>query len=335
MFLFRSEVSPENFTKKLDYKSKLMFIGSCFTENIGKKMSELKFQVKINPFGIIYNPLSVAQSLKNMMETVWFTESDLHFFNEKWISFSHHGRFSGINQKQVLSLINSELQEGNRFLVEGNFLFITFGTAWVYKFKKNNQVVSNCHKIPTGEFEHFMLEVDEIVDQYKTILKNLNQLNPDLRVVFTVSPVRHWKDGPVNNLYSKSVLVVAIQRLLKIFDFVFYFPSYEIMMDDLRDYRFYAEDLFHPNQTGIDYIWEKFADCFISEEAKETMGKIGKILKAYTHKPFYPQTQAYRKFLENTLAVIESICKTLPQISLENERIYFIQEMEHYFSNPE
>lgn len=329
---FRSEVLPDFFPDKFAYQDKILFLGSCFTENIGKKLASLKFPVLINPFGILYNPVSVSQSLQRAIKPHPFTKDDLVFFNEKYISFSHHGRFSGTSAEEVLKQINSELRLANIWIQESTLLFITFGTSWVYRHIKTDQLVTNCHKIPAAEFDHFMLGVQDITKIYHELFDIIHRINPKLKIVFTVSPVRHWKDGPVNNLLSKSVLIVAIHELIKSFDFVRYFPSYEIMMDDLRDYRFYADDMFHPNQLGIDYIWEKFRDTFILPRAIELSLKIDKLLKAFSHRPFYPNTEAYKKFILKHLEFIDELKSNNPMLDFDAERNHFLQEYESYFS---
>lgn len=331
MLILRSEVFPDIFSDKFSYKDKSMFIGSCFTENIGKKLLMLKYQALVNPFGIIYNPISVAQSLAQLLNPENFTSADLAYFNQKWISFSHHGRFSGKNLEEVLEYINNEMFNASFFLKDSKFLFITFGTSWVYKYKKNGNIVANCHKLPASEFEHYILSSETIVERYTLLLNELRTFNNKLKVVFTVSPVRHWKDGPVNNQLSKSTLLVAILSLIKKFDFASYFPAYEIMMDDLRDYRFYTDDLFHPNQTAIDYIWGKFRESFITEDAIKMSQEIDKILKAAAHKPFYPNTPDYQKFLDKNLSVIEQFVKKHPEIDFKDEVEYFTSEQKKYF----
>jgi hypothetical protein len=331
MLTFRSEVFPDFFSEKFGYSHKTMFIGSCFTENIGKKLLELKFPTLISPFGILYNPVSVSNCLKYCISPLPFKKNDLFYFNEKWISFSHHGRFSGLNADEVLKDINNEMFFANRFIKETSVLYITFGTSWVYKHKKTNQIVANCHKLPSSDFEHYSLSIDNIVEIYCSLLDEIHKINSELKIVFTVSPVRHWKDGPVNNQLSKSILIVSIQELVKNFDFVSYFPSYEIMMDDLRDYRFYADDLFHPNQMGIDYIWDKFKECFIKTDSLELSGKVDQIVKAMAHKPFYPCTQAYQKFIENNLLSIKHLTIKFPNLDLSDEKDYFLAEKMKYF----
>ena len=331
MASFRSEVFTDFFSEKFGYSDKSLYIGSCFTENIGKKLALFKFPVCINPFGILYNPLSIARAIKRIISPFPFETQDLIFFNEKYSSFFHHGRFSGTNADDVLANINHEMESAHNWLKESKLLFITFGTSWVYKHIRTNQVVANCHKIPAKEFDHYALNVQEILEIYNELIGKILQFNPKIKLIFTVSPVRHWKDGPVNNLYSKSVLVVAIHELLKKHDGASYFPSYEIMLDDLRDYRFYADDLFHPNQQGIDYIWEKFRDCYVTNEAKEFAIHIDKILASVAHKPFYPNTLAYKKFIQKNLAIIDNLKKNYPKLDFSREESHFKSEYLNYF----
>jgi len=331
MQTFRSEVIPDFFEKKISYKNKSAFIGSCFTENIGKKMENLRFPVLTNPFGILYNPVSIAECISLCLKGLDFFEKDLIFFNDKWLSFKHHGRFSNEDRKEVLATINMELQLGKLFLKESNLLFLTFGTSWVYKHKETNQIVANCHKIPSNEFEHFSLGLSEIVDIYVQLLDELHRFNSGLNVIFTVSPVRHWKDGPVNNQKSKSTLILAVHELVKKFDFVSYFPSYELMMDDLRDYRFYSDDFFHPNQMAIDYIWSKFKETYIDVKSIEIAEEVNKLNKALAHRPFYPNSQAYKKFIESNIALIGYLKSRISGSGFEKDLQYLIMERKKYF----
>jgi len=331
MLSLRSEVFPDFFQKKIDYSKKVVFLGSCFAENIGQKLVETKIPCLLNPFGILYNPESVRHSLHSILNGKKFTKDDLSFFNEKWISFAHHGIYSGTDKDEVLMKINSSISKANHFLKNANFLFITFGTSWVYRYNKTSKIVANCHKIPSKEFELFLLSANDIVSGYKKVLKQINEFNPKLEVVFTVSPVRHWKDGPVNNQLSKSNLVVAIHELVKNCEFVHYFPSYEIMMDDLRDYRFYADDLLHPNQLAVNYIWEKFCQCFLSKNAIEISGKIEKLKKNMEHRVFYPETIAYKKFITSNFRLINSLQTQLPDLNFNKEMRHFTEEGSKYW----
>ena len=296
---FHTLVDIPVFGSQSGYSKKNMFLGSCFTENIGIRMAALKYNVDVNPFGILYNPVSVANGLHILLDKKVFTAEDLIKADGLWHSFFHHGRFSSPNINEVLQVINHRIEYSAEFLQTTDFLFITFGTAWIYKYKKNGQTVSNCHKIPASEFERVRLSVDEIVQEFKELLGKLRKINPSLQVVFTVSPIRHWKDGAVENQRSKAVLLLAIDKLNNESEpgFCTYFPSYEIVMDELRDYRYYAPDMLHISEVAIDYIWEKFESALIDAESRLIANKVGKIIKAAKHKPLHGHTVEYYCFL--------------------------------------
>ncbi len=274
-------------------------MGSCFTENIGNRMAALKYNVDINPFGILYNPVSVTNGLRILLDKKVFTFEDLVEADGLWHSFSHHGRFSSPNEKETLNAINNRIKSSAEFLKSTDFLFITFGTAWVYKYKKNDQTVSNCHKIPANEFKRVRLSVDEIVQEYKELLAGIKKINPSIQVVFTVSPIRHWKDGAIENQRSKAILLLAIDKFINEFgnDFCTYFPAYEIVMDELRDYRFYTPDMLHISEVAIEYIWEKFERSLIDSDSQHIAKKVDKIVRAANHKPLHGNTDEYFRFL--------------------------------------
>ncbi len=296
---FHTIVDIPKFSSQTGYSKRNMFLGSCFTENIGTRMAALKYNVDINPFGILYNPVSVANGLRILLDKKEFTSEDLIEADGLWHSFFHHGRFSSADKQETLDAINNRIKSSSEFLETTNFLFITFGTAWVYKYKKNGQTVSNCHKIPANEFERVRLSVDEIVQLYKKLLVEIRKINPSVQVVFTVSPIRHWKDGAIENQRSKAVLLLAIDKLINELgqDSCTYFPAYEIIMDELRDYRFYAPDMLHISEVAIDYIWEKFENYFIDSESHHNSKKIDKIVKAANHRPLHDDTDEYYRFL--------------------------------------
>lgn len=272
-------------TFQLDYETPLMLIGSCFVENIGAKLEYFRFKTDINPCGIVYNPSSVAETLKLLLGDTYFTEADLRYHQGRWVSFSHHGRFSDPDVSVCLQRINSRLAESRIHLKKSKILVLTWGTAWVFRHRGSGRIVSNCHKFPAADFERYRLTVEEIVSEYEQLFTQIGTAFPGLKILFTVSPIRHWKDGAHGNQLSKAVLHLAIDRLMNLFDRVSYFPSYEIVMDELRDYRFYAEDMLHINQQGIDYIWEKFGDLYIGEETREMMKKIDRLNKCLLHRP--------------------------------------------------
>ena len=329
MSRFFTEVALSDPGWRIGYQDKLMLMGSCFTENIGEKLRLLKFQVDLNSFGIIYNPFSMAKSLRILLSSKTYTEQDLFEYKGIWSSFDYHSRFSDVSTAQVLRNINSRLNSSRSFFKDADYLIITFGTSWVYELKAAGTIVSNCHKIPAAGFKRYRLTPGEIIDEYRKVLPELWDFNPKLRVLFTVSPVRHWKDGATGNQLSKSVLLLAVERLISGFgkERCAYFPVYEIMMDELRDYRFYAPDMIHPSQVAIDYIWDKFAGSMIEGKDRETVTDVLKIIKAKEHRPFNPKTVEHKKFLVNILNEIQELMAKFPYLDLQEEKKYFESQL--------
>jgi hypothetical protein len=326
---FFTEITIPEFPWKMDYSKSMMLMGSCFTENIGQKLLDLKFKVDMNPFGILYNPMSIANSLKILLEKRVFTEQDLFNDHGLWNSFYHHSRFSDVDLDAALQKINKRITSSIEFLKTADFLVITFGTAWVYELKETGTIVSNCHKIPASEFKRFRLEVNEVTETYHELLEQIWKVNPALKVIFTVSPIRHWKDGAIENQLSKATLLLAIDQLIHGVsnqDCV-YFPSYEIVMDELRDYRFYAEDMLHLSPVATDYIFERFSKTMISKECKEISKKIQKLKKSMDHRPVNPKSNEYREFISFNLNLIEQFSIDYPSIDFTRERVYFEQEL--------
>jgi hypothetical protein len=325
---FQTIVEIQQFPWKTGYSRGNIFFGSCFTENVGNRMKDLKFDTDINPFGILYNPVSVSNSLQLLLKNKEFTEADLIEADGLWHSFYHHGRFSFSGKQETIETINSRIKLSSAFLEKAGFLFITFGTAWVYGYKKTGQIVSNCHKIPANEFERIRLSVNEIVSEYEALLNEIRRRNPLLKVIFTVSPIRHWKDGAVENQRSKAVLLLAIDEIISKIgaDFCAYFPAYEIVMDELRDYRFYADDMIHISDFAVNHIWERFQTSLIDTESLLIIPQIQKIIKAVNHKPFNKNTSEFLKFLkqmEEETTLLESKYKYL---DLAVEKEYFKTE---------
>ena len=321
---FRTEISPDPSPFKIDYNSPVMFLGSCFSDNIGNKLKDLLFPVNINPFGVVYNPLSVNRSLKIILENKHFREEDLFSFNSLWHSWDHHSKFSGNDKIMVLESINREIEKAHFFLKEARFLILTLGTAWVFRLKESGKVVCNCHKVPANKFDHELLGVSEIVDSFIRLRQQLKDFNPELKIVFTVSPVRHWKDGAHGNQVSKSVLHLAVHNLLQMSKCgCQYFPAYELTLDDLRDYRYFADDLLHPNNQAIEYIWEKFSHVFLEEPSLGLSREIQKIHQASGHKLFNPSSESSREFLKSNLKKLEEIKRRHPHLEIEalRERI--------------
>ena len=329
---FQTIVDIPDFRWKTGYQSKSMFMGSCFTENIGGIMENLKYPVDINPFGILYNPMSVANGLEILLQKKEFRTEDLVEYNGLWHSFSHHGRFSSVHADEALANINNRIQQSAKFLKEAEFLFITFGTSWIYRQKENGEVVSNCHKIPAREFTRERISVESIVSTYSELLQKLVQLNSKLKVVFTVSPIRHWKDGAIENQRSKATLLLAIDRLIQLFgeEKCAYFPSYEIVMDELRDYRFYAEDMLHLTDVAVQHIWEKFEESLIDSKSQMLAKEVGKIMHAVRHRPLNKKSTEFYSFLSSFLKKITELESKHPFLNLRLEKEYFNVQIQEY-----
>lgn len=295
--------------KIIDHKTQLMSLGSCFSENIGSKLKEYHFHNVINPFGILYNPESIAQSIELLIKNKSFTKNELLKHNGIYYSFYHHSRFSNSDAEKCLSSINNEINNAHLHLKKCNILLITFGTSWVYKLNQSNQIISNCHKLPAKYFTRFKLNMHDIVKRFTELFENMHNINPNLKIVFTVSPVRHLKDGAAENQLSKATLILAIHQLVNQFSHCSYFPSYEIMIDDLRDYRFYNEDMMHPSAVAVNYIWNRFVDSLVKPQSITIMKEVDTINQALKHRPFQPESEAHQKFISNTLLKIEKIEK--------------------------
>ena len=318
---FSIEPSPD----KIGYNDRVMFIGSCFASSIGSQMEMGHLPVLINPAGAVYNPVSVCNTLDSITRGKQFIADDLHYHDGIWLSFFHYTDFSSEDSSTVLEKINRRSKEALGFLKKSNFLFVTLGTARIYRWKKSNLIVSNCHKIPADQFDSQLLTVDEIVALWTEQLDKLQLLFPHLKVVFTISPVRHWKDGAHGNQVSKSVLFIAVDELLKHKAGPKYFPAYELVMDDLRDYRFYNDDMLHPSVSAISYIWEAFAGCYMDKETINTWKEVVKIAKAFNHR-FNTGSEIKRKyFAERILKQISDIKSKFPNIDLSMEEDHFLK----------
>lgn len=297
MFSTKIEIQAAPFS--INHTSNIMALGSCFAENIGTKMKEACFEVDVNPFGVLYNPLSICNSLKILLRNTPFSQSDIFENNSVWQSFAHSTLFSDISAGGCLNKINSRLIPAADFLRKADVLMITFGTAWIFEDKNNGKVVSNCHKLPSACFTRRRIRVDEITSAFSELLTKLKQLLPHLHVVFSVSPIRHFKDGAHENTVSKSTLVLAIDELQKQFGYAHYFPAYEIQLDELRDYRFYAADMQHPSDVAIDYIWQKFSDAYFDVETIQIRNEVLRLNADIAHRPLLAGSDEYKKFLNH------------------------------------
>ena len=310
----QTQIPLKKETKNLiNYDSNIFLLGSCFSENIGNKLSHFKFQSIQNPFGILFHPKAIETLITNAVNQKVYSSEDVFLQNEVWHSFDVHSSLSSENDKSLLKKINAAISVTNKKLKEASHIIITLGTSWVYRFIETDTIVANCHKIPQKKFLKELLTVDEITKSLSTILVLLKSINKNIHITFTVSPIRHLKDGFVENTQSKSNLISAIHTIL-VDTNVSYFPSYEIMMDELRDYRFYAEDMIHPNKTAINYIWEKFVDTRFSEESLPTMKEIEAIQKGILHRPFHEKSEQHQHFLEKIVKRKEKIKSQFPFI---------------------
>lgn len=309
---------------KITYNDPVMFIGSCFATSIGLKFEAGHLPVMINPSGTVYNPFSVCNTLNSITEGRNYTTDDLYNYNGIWLSFNHYMDFSSENPDKAIERINRSLAEAREFLSVARFLFVTFGTARVYRWKKNGKIVSNCHKIPAAEFTHELMSVDDIVALWKDQLDRLHALSPSLKVVFTISPVRHWKDGAHGNQVSKSVLFLAVEELLKHSSCPGYFPAYELLMDDLRDYRFYEDDMLHPSAAAADYIWNAFSECWFDSKTSDLWKEVNKITKAVSHRITSDKEKEIKSFAEKMISGIDKLLVKNTGLNLEAERKYFL-----------
>ncbi len=300
---------------QIDYNSKLFLLGSCFSENIGNKLDYYKFQSQQNPFGILFHPKAIERVITNAINQKEYTEDDIFFHNERWHCFEAHSNLSATNKEDLLSNLNNSISITNKKLLNSTHIVITLGTSWVYREITSDKIVANCHKIPQKKFLKEILTIDEIAESLEAIISLAKSINSKVNILFTASPVRHIKDGFIENQQSKAHLIAAIHQIIEPRKNSFYFPSYEIMMDELRDYRFYNEDMIHPNKTAINYIWEKFSDVWLSESTKETMKKVEVIQKGLTHRSFNPNSEAHLKFLNNLQQKKETLTKAFPFMS--------------------
>ncbi|OXB01551.1 GSCFA domain-containing protein [Flavobacterium pectinovorum] len=315
---FRTQIPLSKTNNPIDYNSKVLSFGSCFAENMANKFDYFKFQNETNPFGIIFNPVSIEKIIDRTVQEKWFTEKDVFFHNERWHSFEVHSDLSNSDRQELLETLNKAISETRKQLKETTHIIITYGTSWIYRNLESEQIVANCHKVPQKQFSKELLTVDAIEKSIQNTINLIQTLNPDINFIFTISPVRHIKDGFAENQLSKSHLFAALHQVLKTHNSKLitanYFPSYEIVMDELRDYRFYGEDMLHPNAVAIDYIWHKFSENYIAENAISIMNEIEEIQKSLRHRSFNPESEQHQKFLAKLQQRINILGEKLPHI---------------------
>lgn len=315
----QTEIPLKPQENQIDYSSKILLLGSCFSENIGGKFDYFKFQNLQNPFGIIFNPASIENLVIRAIENMAFTEEDIFQHNGIWKCFEAHSELSSLDKDQFLQNLNYALQNLREALFSSTHIIFTFGTSWVYRDIEKNEIVANCHKLPQKNFKKELLSIEKISKSIQNIFRKISEVNPKTTLINTVSPVRHIKDGFTENSLSKAHLISAIhhfknQKSTIVNQKFFYFPSFEIMMDELRDYRFYAEDMLHPNKTAIEIIWEKFSQVWIASETESIQKEISSIQSGLLHRPFNPQSEEHHQFSEKLQQKIASLQKLFPHI---------------------
>ncbi|MDR2123131.1 MAG: GSCFA domain-containing protein [Flavobacteriaceae bacterium] len=326
--IFRTELTYDPQTVTLDYSSRIFTIGSCFATEISEKLSGYKFSVMHNPFGVLFHPPAIENALMRIYSREEYQASEIYKYEELYLSWDHHSSFNDISVEKLVSRINKNIQTANKFLQEADMIIITLGTAFVYKLRQYDLMVANCHKVPNSQFSKILLEDHQIKTSLKNIVEMLTNIGKKgMKILFTLSPVRHIKDGIIENNRSKSRLLNAVHSVVESYANCEYFPSYEFMMDDLRDYRFYKDDLIHPNDMAVDYIWEKFRDAHISPKVFPVMETVKKINSSLQHKVRNTHTIAYKKFLYTTVKDIQEVEPFLPQGAFQEEYMVLRKRM--------
>lgn len=308
----QTQIKIQKEQPQIDYSSKVLLLGSCFAENIGEKFSYHQFQQLQNPLGILFHPFAIERFLQRVVQQNEFTPKDIFQHQEIFSCFEAHSRMNALSEEEILQHLNSASTETFQFLKETSHVIITLGTSWVYRHLEQDKYVANCHKIPQKNFSKELSSVNEIEKSLRNTIGYIQQLNKNCEFIFTVSPVRHAKDGFVENTRSKSHLITALHQMVEKENQLHYFPSYELMMDELRDYRFYADDLLHPNQVAIDYIWERFQEIWLAEECFPTMKKVQQIRQGLAHRPFNSNSVAHQKFQQKLQQQIEQLQQQFP-----------------------
>ena len=318
---FRTSIPIPNCSFPIDYHSRILSVGSCFAENIGAKLDYHKFNILTNPFGILFHPRAIDKMFQILVSKKYFTEDELFYHQERWHHFDTHSQCSHPDKEVMLSQLNATAEKLHNQFSQLTHIIITLGTAWEYRIRKTGVSVANCHKVPQSEFSKELLMAEEMVQVLKNTIDTVREVNQGVKIIFTISPVRHLKDGFVENQVSKSQLITALYTLLqdkKYQEYAYYFPSYEIVIDELRDYRFYSEDMLHPNTVAVDYIWERFSEKILSEEAKPVLEEIAGLQKSLAHRPFNPEGEAHQKFLEHLSLRVQKVKDLYPHISFDN-----------------
>ena len=310
-FITPIQIPPS--TIRIGYEHRTMILGSCFAEAIGQRLSDLLFPVDLNPFGILYNPDSIAAAIRRLMDGNLFTADELTRYDDLYHSLLHHGSFSAPTAEECLERINARLSAGAEFLAAADRIIVTFGTSYVYRWKGTGAVVGNCHKMPDSYFRRERLSVDKVVHRWNLLLDSMVRRRPEVKWIFTVSPVRHLRDSAHENNLSKSVLHLIIEKLISLYPTIAnYFPAYELMMDELRDYRFYAEDMCHPSPAAVHYISDRFESTYMDAKTRAWLRRAEALHRDLQHRPIHPDGEAHRRFLVQTKLKLKQLRAELP-----------------------
>ncbi|MBR9920267.1 MAG: GSCFA domain-containing protein [Bacteroidetes bacterium] len=325
---FRTHIPLPKYPFSLSHTDRILSLGSCFSDHIGSRLINSKFDCLLNPFGILYNPVSIARNLLMSVDDYEFGEQDVFNFRGRWHSYHHPGKFSREDETETLKALQNTAGAVRAYLESTNRIICTLGSSMVYEHEGFGDIVANCHKLPASNFNRRRLKTDEIIENLKPAFEKIKSKNEDLQVVLTVSPVRHGKEGMHTNQKSKAVLLLAVEALCEELPYVHYFPSYEIMLDDLRDYRFYKPDMMHPSETAIDYIWTYVEESLFAEATKKLNKQIHKLRAAVHHRPLHPGTDEHISFIKKSLEKIDALSKSYPRLSFDKERAAFLRQLQ-------
>ena len=321
--MFHLNFNPEISSEKINHQQDVLFIGSCFSEHISKKLIDLKFSIDSNPFGIVFNPKSIYSSLQNCIHNIEINESHYLERDEHWFCLDAHSSLNSLKKNELQSRLLDTRNNWHEKLKTANWLVITFGSANCYEFKNTQTIVSNCHKLPANQFIKKMISSRDIVSDYDSLIKELQLINPNLKIIFTVSPVKHLRDGLIENSLSKSILIQSVHELISKHAHCYYFPAYELVTDDLRDYRFYESDMAHPNMQAINYVFDKFVEVYFAEETKKINKHLSEINLAFQHKSFNSESQSHKAFKLNMMLKCKELSIKFPFLNLTMELNYF------------
>lgn len=313
----------------MEHHHSIFSMGSCFAVNMAARFRRYRFSVMENPFGILYNPLSIDAAAERLASGLPFTMDNLHHHNDLWHSFYHHGNFSHPDAAKALAAMNEPLEKGRAFLQKAHWCILTFGTAGVFFRQDTGEAVANCHRFPGDFFTRRRLTIQESEAAMRSTLNYLRSINPSLRFILTVSPVRYWRDGQVESNRSKATLLLAVESCTGE-EGVDYFPSYEIITDDLRDYRFFNRDMSHPTEEAVDHVWNRFSEAWIDSSSYQSMAEVEKLVRTLEHRPRFPELSSHRKGLEKLLQQIRNLTTRYPFLDMEEDIRNILHRMETY-----